>query len=126
MESAFQFTASQCAVFRNFHPDNQAMALDGRGKSKIAPTLDAEEHHGSLFWVVGRTSQDEDVNLVLENVTFDMQIKMSLPLPKKRKTWTFSWDSSMMPVVPILVNKKKIMENIQLLVSARQEEGECS
>ena len=100
------------------HPENQAMALDGRGKSNIAPTgeLDAEEHHGSLFWVVGRTSTVQDVNLVLENVTFDMQIKMSLPFPKKRKTGTFSWDSSMMPVVPILVNKKKIMENIQLLV----------
>ena len=59
-----------------------------------------------MFWVVGRTSQDEDVNLVLENVTFDMQIKMSLPFPNKRNTRAFSWDSSMMPVVPILVNKK--------------------
>ena len=32
------------------HPDNQAMALDGRGKNKIAPKgeLDSEEHKGSL------------------------------------------------------------------------------
>ena len=108
------------------HPENQAMALDGRGKSKIAPTgeLDAEEHHGSLVWAVGMTSQYQDVNLVLENITFDMQIKMSLPFPKQRKTGTVSWDSSMMPVVPILVNKKQNMENIQLLVLQPEKKKE--
>ena len=70
------------------HPDNQALALDGRGKNKIAPKgeLDSEEHKGSLFWVVGRTSQAADANLVLENISFQTQIKMSLPGPKRRKT----------------------------------------
>ena len=100
------------------HPDNQAMALDGRGKSKIAPkgALDSEEHHGSLFWVVSRTSTAADANLVLENISFETQVKVSLPAPKRRKTETCLWDSSMMPSVPILVNKTKIQKHKQLLV----------
>ena len=33
------------------HPDKQALALDGRGKNKMAPKgeLDSEDHKGSLF-----------------------------------------------------------------------------
>ena len=100
------------------HPDNQVLALDGRGKNNIAPKgeLDSEEHQGSLFWVVGRTSKALDANLVMENITFETQINMSLPAPKRRKTETCSWDSSMMPSVPIIVNKTNIDNHIQLLV----------
>ena len=67
------------------HPDNQVLALDGRGKNKMAPPgeLDSEEHKGSLCWVVVRTSKEVAVNLVLENLTFESEIKMSLPTPKK-------------------------------------------
>ena len=111
------------------HPDNHVLALDGRGKNKIAPQgeLDSEEHHGSLVWVVGSTSKVVDVTLVLENITFEMQIKMPLPAPQRRKTETCSWDSSMMPTVPILLNKTKINKNIQLLVfqpEKKQEKAE--
>ena len=100
------------------HPENVALALDGRGKNKIAHKgeLDEEEHQGSLFWVVGRTSKAVHANLVFEIISFQTQIQMSLPATKKRKTETCSWDSSMMPTVPILVNKKEIKENMQLLV----------
>ena len=100
------------------HPDNQVLALDGRGKNKMAHKgeLDEEEHHGSLFWVVGRTSKAVNANLVLEVIPFEAQIQMSLPAPKRRKTETCAWDSSMMPTVPILLNKTKINQNIQLLV----------
>ena len=100
------------------HPDNLVMALDGRGKNKIAPKgeLDSSEHQGSLFWIVGRTSYREDCNLVLEDICFEVRMSASLPAPKKRRTGTFSMDSSMMPTVPILVNKIPIKKNIQLLV----------
>ena len=56
-------------------------------KNKIAPAgvLDSEEHKGCLFWVVGRTSKVADANLVLENSTFEAQIKVSHPAPKKTK-----------------------------------------
>ena len=54
------------------HPDNQCLALDGRGKGLIAPAgaLDADDHTGSLFWVVQRTSKASDANLTLQDVTF--------------------------------------------------------
>ena len=67
------------------HPDNLVMALDGRGKNKIAPKgeLDPAEHHGSLFWVVGRSSSPLDCNLILEDVCFEVQMSASLPAPKK-------------------------------------------
>ena len=67
------------------HPDNLVMALDGRGKNKIAPKgeLDSEEHKGSLFWLVGRTSKAVDCNLVLEDISFETQVKVSLPAPPK-------------------------------------------
>ena len=61
---------------------------------------------------------------VLENITFEAQIKMSLPAPKRRNTETCSWVSSMMPSVPILVNKTKIKKNIQLLVLQPEKKKE--
>ena len=105
------------------HPDNLVLALDGRGKNKFAHKgeLDAEEHQGSLFWVVGRTSKAVHANLAFEIITFENQVQMSLPAPKRRKTVTCSWDSSMMPQVPILVNKAKINKNIQLQVFHAQK-----
>ena len=53
------------------HPDNQALALDGRGKTMMAPKgeLDSEEHQGSLFWVVSRTSNAKYANVVLEDIS---------------------------------------------------------
>ena len=74
-----------------------------------------------MFWVVGRTSKAVNANLVMEIISFDTQIQMSLPAPKKRKTETCSWDASMMPTMPILVNKTKINKNIQLLVFQPQK-----
>ena len=86
--------------------------------------LDSEEHQGSLLWVVRRTSHAADANLVLENICFETQIKMSLPAPKRRKTETCSWDSSMMPSVPILVNKTNIKKNIQLALLQPEKKQE--
>ena len=66
------------------HPDNLVMALDGSDKNKIAPKgeLDSSEHQGSLFWIVGRTSKAVDCNLVLEDISVETQVKVSLPAPK--------------------------------------------
>ena len=86
--------------------------------------LDSEEHKGSLLWVVGRTSNAVDANVVMENISFETQIKMPLPAPQRRKTETSSWDSSMMPSVPILVNKTNINNNIQLLVFQPEKKKE--
>ena len=70
------------------HPDNTSLALDGRGRSSMAQkgSIDPEEHLGSFFWVVGRTSQQKEANMVMENVCFESTCKVSLPGPKRRKT----------------------------------------
>ena len=47
------------------HPDGRMMALDGRGRSIMASeeVLDAQEHRGSLFFVIPRSSKKEDLIL---------------------------------------------------------------
>ena len=108
------------------HPENVAIALDGRGKNKIAHKgeLDSEEHQGSLFWVVGRTSKVVDANLIMDTVSFEAEVLVSLPAHKKRKTHACAWDSTTMPSVPILMNKAKINKNIQLLVFQPEKKKE--
>ena len=103
---------------RGSHPDNQNLALDGRSKNLIAnkEVLDDDEHMGSLFWLVGKTSNSSDANLSMETATFEHQIKVHLPGPKRRKTETSQWDPPEMPGVPILTNKKTIQKHTQLLV----------
>ena len=97
--------------------------IDGRSKNMLASKnmVDMEEHRGSLYWVVSRTSEAKDVNLDVEMSMWTQSIEMSLPAPKKRKTETCTLDASMMPTVPILVNKTRIKENIQLLVFQPQK-----
>ena len=60
-----------------------SLTVQARTRWHLNGEFDEEEHTESLFWVVGRTSQVVDVNLVLENITFETQIKMSLPAPQK-------------------------------------------
>ena len=70
---------------RGAHPENSSLAFDGRGRNLMAPSelLSTEEHKGSLFWIVQRTSKASDANLVFENVTFETQVTVSLPALKK-------------------------------------------
>ena len=100
------------------HPDHHCLALDGRGKNLMAnpEVLDNDEHLGSLFWLVGKTSSPSEANLNLETVTFEQQIKVHLPVPKRRKTETSKWDPPEMPGVPILTNVKAIQKHTKLLV----------
>ena len=103
---------------RGAHTENLCLALDGRGKTQMAEkgSIDTEQHLGSLFWVVQRTSTVSEANLTLENVTFEQQIKLTLPAPKERKVSTVLWDTSEMPSIAILLNKKGIKKHTKLLV----------
>jgi hypothetical protein len=105
---------------RGAHPENQSLALDGRCRNLIASkgTLDPDEHTGSLYWVVRRTSDTKEVNLDLENITWEQQIKVNFSGPgfKKRKLEPVEWTSSECPSFPILVNKKAIKKHTQLCV----------
>ena len=78
--------------------------------------LDSQEHLGSFFWLVGRTSTASQANLVLENVILEHLIKVSLLGPTKRKVVSVPWEYSAMPSIPILVNKKTLKKHTQLCV----------
>ena len=103
---------------RGAHPENLTLALDGRSRNLMAAkgALDPEEHRGSLYWLVTRTSKLQDVNLEIDNVSWEQEIKVSLPGPKRRKTETLTWTSSELPTFPLLVNKKAIKKHTQLCV----------
>ena len=42
-------------------------------------STDGEEHLGSFFWMVGRTSKANDANTELQNVTFEKSYRVALP-----------------------------------------------
>ena len=104
------------------HPDNKTLALDGRGRSKLAAkgSIDDEDHEGSLYWIIGRTSKPKEVNLQSEQVSCDINIAMTLPSEKKALTKT--WASADMPAIQILVNKKAIAKHTMLLAFQNAKE----
>jgi hypothetical protein len=111
---------------RGAHPGNISLALDGRTRNLIAKSgsLDKDEHHGSLFWVVTRTSEPKEVNLDLDNVAWSQNIKVSLPAPNKRKTKVLDWDSSELPSFPDLVNKRAVKKRAKLSVFLAKKRDE--
>ena len=81
---------------RGAQPENLSLALYGRGKTCIAQTgdLGSQEHLGSLFWLVSRTSTTSQANFVPENVILEQLIKVSLPGPKRRNVVSVHWGYS--------------------------------
>ena len=104
---------------RGAHPENLVLALDGRSRNLMASkgSLDKDEHAGSLYWVVTKTSNTKEVNLDLELATWEQHIKVNLPAPaKKRKMEVIDWEFSQLPSYPCLVNKKAIAKHTKLCV----------
>ena len=112
---------------RGSHPENQTLALDGRSRSMMASkgSVDQEEHKGSLYWIVSRTSVAKDANLEYENCTFQQQIKVTLPAStKKKKTHVCEFRPAELPTIPLLVNMKAIPNTHQArCVPGGQEKG---
>ena len=112
---------------RGAHPENMSLALDGRCRNVIANkgVLDPEEHTGSLYWIVTRTSDTKQVNLDWETCTWEQDIKLHLPGPaKKRKVAPVQWSSSELPSFPVLLNKKAIKKNTKLCVFVAEKKKE--
>ena len=87
-------------------------------------STDAEEHLGSFFWMVGRTSKAKDANMELQSVTFERSYRVALPAangPKRRKVTLENWHSTEMPTLPILVNSKALHKNTKLLVLQQEK-----
>ena len=68
---------------RGAHLESLSLAFDGRGRTCIAHqgALDSQEHLGSLFWLVSRTSTASQANLVPDNVVFGA-------IDQSEPTWT--------------------------------------
>ena len=79
-------------------------------------SIDTEEHIGSFFWLVGRTSKGKEANMEMQTASFERSYKVTLPGPKRRKVSNVSWDPNEMPSLPIMVNKKALKKNTKLLV----------
>ena len=47
-----------------------------------------------------------EANLVLDTCSFQSQIKVTLPAPKKRKTHVSEWEPAELPSLPVLVKQK--------------------
>jgi hypothetical protein len=109
---------------RGKHPEDLNLALDGRSRTSIAKkgSIDDHEHIGSLYWLVHRTSNPSDANMVFENIAWEQKISMTLPGNKKRKVST-DWGSSELPTIPLLVNKKIIAKHCQLLMFEKKDES---
>ena len=110
---------------RGAHPQNSSLALDGRSRNMLASKdlVDLEEHRGSLYWVVTRTSDAKAVNMEVEMIQCSQSIQMTLPAPKKRKTVPQQyWSSSELPSFPILVNKKVLEKHTQLFCYLPKDE----
>ena len=106
---------------RGAHPENKSLALDGRSRNMIAPAgmVMQEQLTGSLFWALARSSEKKDANLEFEMVPWEFQTKVCLPGPgpaKKRKTQAHEWSEYELPQFPMIVNKKAVPKNTQLVV----------
>ena len=110
------------------HPDNQSLALDGRGKTQMAAAkvLDASVHEGSFFWTVTRTSNPKAVNLTCEVVQQEATVVLSIPAPKRRRTQTVHWDPANLPGIPIMCNPKYIKKHEPLAVFYEPNKKESS
>ena len=99
------------------------LALDGRTRTRLASKgmCDPEEHLGSLYWLVTRTEDFKIANMEQDMVTWQCQIKVSLPAPKRRKIHAHEWQSSELPSFPILVNKKALDKHVMLQIFEKKE-----
>ena len=103
---------------RGAHPSNGTLAMDGRLRNVIASAglLDKQEHAGSLYWMVTRTCNVKECNLDMDQITWQQNIKVNVPAPKKRKVEVLDWETSELPAFPVMVNKKKIEKHVKLCV----------
>ena len=97
------------------HPSGSSIALDGRGRSSMHPAGvcgEAVEKRGSLFWCIQRTHIKEEANTVEESCTFGTSVEVNVLGTKQ----TVKWNTSDLPAIPILTNKKAIKQHTQVKV----------
>ena len=98
------------------HPEGGSIALDGRTRTSIAQAglLDPVEHTGSLFWVVHRSSEIDEANMVIDQVLWEHKVTLSMPFKKAKLT--VQWPQQDLPTIPVLLNPKAIKARQRLVV----------
>ena len=101
---------------RGAHPENLSLALDGRGRTSMsqAGTIEDKENTGCLYWLITRTSEFSEANLVLEPIHWSSSVEIKLPNKKTKQS--DKWDSAQLPQVPVLVNKQGLKAHTCLKV----------
>ena len=61
---------------------------------------------------------------MFDTSSFQSQIKVTLPAPKKRKTHVSEWEPAELPSLPVLVNKKAIKNHTQLSVLQAEKKND--
>ena len=98
------------------HPEGGSIALDGRTRTSIAQAglLDPVEHTGSLFGVVHRSSEIDEANMVIDQVSWEHKVTLSMPFKKAKHT--VQWQQQDLPTIPVLLNPKAIKARQRLVV----------
>ena len=112
---------------RGAPPEPIALALDGRGRASLASQnlVDNAEHTGSLFWLVQRVPLTDPANMSLDNVGWSHKVSLFPPLPKVPKH-EVNWDTTDLPMVPLMVNKKAIKAHTRLVVHLDSQKSKGS
>ena len=66
--------------------------------------------------MVTRTSKASEANLIMEDITFEHQVSVNLPGPKRRKITRVHWETADLPTIPILVNNRDLKKHTKLQV----------
>ena len=105
---------------RGSHPDNGSVALDGRLRNLMCGpgVVDKDQHTGSLYWLVQRTSKAPSANLSEEMTSWEQSVSVTLPGPARKKARTLfsEWSCTELLGIPILVNKRDIPKHTRLTV----------
>ena len=90
--------------------------MDGRTRTSIAEAglLDRVEHTGTLFWIVHRSHAIDDANMVIDQVSCEHKVTLSMPFKKVKHT--VQWQPQDLPTIPVLINPKAIKKQQRLVV----------
>ena len=90
--------------------------MDGRTRTSIAHAglLDPVEHTGSLFWIVHRSLDHDDANMVIDQVLWDLKVVLSMPFKKAKHN--VHWPQQDLPPIPVMLNPKAIKKQQRLVV----------
>ena len=72
------------------------------------------EHSGCLYWLITRTSESAEANLVLEPIQWSSSVDVKLPNKKLKQC--VKWEANELPQLPVLVNKKGLKAHTFLKV----------